>query len=90
MSVPLKADARPVKPSIPMPTWVGMLGLVMFCVGCLAAGLGISQNEPTAASCGLVFLSLGGLSMANAYTSSVRADLLRRIDELETRLSDQR
>ena len=71
MSAVLKTDARPMKPSIPMPTWVGILGLVMFCAGCLAAGLGISQNEPTAACCGLVFLSLGALSMANAYTSSV-------------------
>ncbi len=31
MSTTLKA-AKLAKPSIPMPTWVGMLGLVMFCV----------------------------------------------------------
>jgi len=89
MSAAVKADAKPVKPSVAMPPWVGILGLVMFCVGCLAAGLGISQNEPTAACAGLVFLSLGGLSMANGYTGSVRADLLHRIAELERRLNDE-
>ncbi len=88
MSTTLKA-AKLAKPSIPMPTWVGMLGLVMFCVGCLAAGLSISQNAPTVACSGLAFLSLGGLSIANAYTGSVRADLLRPSEEPETRLGDR-
>jgi hypothetical protein len=51
--------------------------------------LGISQGEPTAACAGLVFLSIGGLSMANAYTGRVRADLMGRIEELERRLNDK-
>ncbi len=70
MSATVKVNAKPVKPSIPMPTWVGILGLVMFCVGCLAAGLGISQNEPSPQAAVWSF-SRSALSMANAYTGSV-------------------
>lgn len=77
--------AKPPKPSGAMPPWIGYVGLAMFVPGCLAAAWGIRAPDMKLGLSGAVLLSLGVQAMANAYTASVRADLLRRIEDLEWR-----
>jgi hypothetical protein len=76
----------PPKPSVGMPSWIGYVGLAMFVPGCLAAAWGIQSADVKLGLSGAVLMSLGGLSMANGYAGIVRADLLRRIEELERRI----
>ena len=78
-------EASPPKPSGVMPPWIGRIGLAMFVPGCLAVAWCIWSGDPKLGLSGSVMVSLGVLSMANAYAGSVRADLLRRIEELERR-----
>jgi hypothetical protein len=89
MSATVNANTNSVQPSWGIPKWIGYVGLGMFCVGALMAALGIPLGNAMAACDSLVFFALGAMSLANAYTSSVRADLLHRIEELENRLTDK-
>ena len=85
MATTAEPSGESVKPSGAMPPWIGYVGLAMFVPGCLAAAYGILSGDAKLGLSGAVLLSLGALSMANAYAGSVRADLLRRIVELERR-----
>jgi hypothetical protein len=53
------------------------------------AALGLSGGNAMAACGGLFFVAIGGMNMAIAYTGAVRADLLQRIEKLESHLKDQ-
>ncbi|HYV39940.1 MAG TPA: hypothetical protein VE988_29910 [Gemmataceae bacterium] len=83
--------AKPVV-NFPGQPWFGFLGAAMLLAGCVCAflsGRDFFQDKLALLTAAAVFIPLGSLGCAVAYTAQVKAALIQRIEELERRLRDK-